>query len=105
VHQTVLLYLQRHVQLVNSPSLELQLILRLVLVLTVLSVPPSQLLETSHHAQRAQLVPLPLLQVNRLVLEPTLAALARERSLAHHQLQMAVRIAAQGHISPLLVTY
>jgi hypothetical protein len=101
----VLHYLQQHVQLVNSPSLELQLILRLVLVLTVLSVPPSQLLETSHHAQRAQLVPLPLLQVNRLVLEPTLAALARERSLAHHQLQMAVRIAAQGRISLLLVTY
>ena len=45
MHQTVLLYLQRHVQLVNSPSLELQLILRLVLVLTVRSVPPSQRLE------------------------------------------------------------
>jgi hypothetical protein len=56
-------------------------------------------------AQRAQLVPLPLLQVSRLVLEPTLAALARERSLVHHQLQLAVRIAAQGHISLLQVTY
>ena len=56
-------------------------------------------------AYLVQLVPLPLLQVNRLVLEPTLAALARKRSLAHHQLQMAVRIAAQGRISLLLVTY
>ena len=77
----------------------------MMLVLSVLPAPPSHLLEIVHHAQRAQLVPLPLLQVSRLVLEPTLAALARERSLAHHQLQLAVRIAAQGHISLLQVTY
>ena len=76
-----------------------------MLVLSVLSAPPSQLQVTLIHVPLALLVPLPLLQVSRLVLEPTLAALARERSLVHHQLQLAVRIAAQGHISLLQVTY
>ena len=76
-----------------------------MLVLSVLSAPRSQRRVTLIHVPLALLVPLPLLQVSRLVLDPTLAALARERSLAHHQLQLAVRIAAQGHISLLLVTY
>ena len=58
-----------------------------------------------HRAQRVQLAPLRRQRVSHLAQEPTRAALAGKQSQAHHQLPMAVKIAAQERISLLLVTH
>jgi len=85
--------------------LELRIILSMMLALSVRSEQQSPLQETQHLAQRVQSAPLPHQRVSHLAQDPTRAALAGKQSLVHHQLPMAVKIAAKERISLLPVTY